>query len=326
MKKNLYIGINFFILMFLFSFSGFSIKVETVEVQTLSPPERLIKIPSDTTNIAIVAVLHNNIANDSLRMIDSVAIASMAMAVKTNLEDSPQYDSYIFPVFTINEERQPGSKLTTEQLQDIKESSGANYLISIEQFNNRYTSNLVHGASLGAIVDYLKIQIHYNAWIRIYETTTMNVIDERNYIDSLTLMVEVAPVRSAVAIPTTKIIQLVCQEVGKFYSNEIASYWKSEERMFYTNARMNKATDYAYDMQWSKAMEIWGSYVNSTNVKTAAAANFNMALGCEMLGEYDLALEWLNNAKRLNSSFYSETYENIIKKRISDKEHIDKLL
>jgi transposase len=51
-----------------------------------------------------------------------------------------------------------------------------------------------------------------------------------------------------------------------------------------------------------------------------------MAVGCEMLGEYELALKWMETVKRRNENYYWEEYKKLIEKRIEEKTIIDKVM
>jgi hypothetical protein len=73
-------------------------------------------------------------------------------------------------------------------------------------------------------------------------------------------------------------------------------------------------------------MDVWAKYVNDENSDLAAIACFNMAVGCEMLGEYELALKWLENIKRKNPSYYWDEYKRLIERRREDKSIIDKVM
>jgi hypothetical protein len=45
-----------------------------------------------------------------------------------------------------------------------------------------------------------------------------------------------------------------------------------------------------------------------------------------MLGEYELALKWLDNIKRKNANYYWEEYKKLLEKRINEKAIIDKIM
>ena len=72
-------------------------------------------------------------------------------------------------------------------------------------------------------------------------------------------------------------------------------YWETVNRMMYLsgNYEMKMAQKFAKNNKWEEASAIWEKYTNNKNKNIAAKAMFNMALGCEVSGEIDKALDWV---------------------------------
>lgn len=51
---------------------------------------------------------------------------------------------------------------------------------------------------------------------------------------------------------------------------------------------------YAEDFQWSKAIDLWLAEVDRGSAIQSSCAAYDVAVGCYMLGEYELALKWLD--------------------------------
>jgi tetratricopeptide (TPR) repeat protein len=292
-------------------------------VQTLAPPTRIINLP-DTVNIAVAAVLNTDYLSDTEKSFDSLAMTGIAMAIKDNLEKSPKYNAYIFPVYTIN----TGEKgLTAENIPDIKESSNANYLIAIEKFKTSFHKQRVRTSRNNCV----RIVTPHTLSVKIYDIDRMTVIDERVIADTITFQVDAYAWETEEELfdrlPDDKAsVAYLTKELAKSYAEEISPFWKEETRFYYIADNLAKAEYYIDDGDWSKAMDVWMKYVNDENTDLAAISCFNMAVGCEMVGEFELALKWMDSVKRKNANYYWEEYKKLLEKRIADKAVIDKLM
>lgn len=80
----------------------------------------------------------------------------------------------------------------------------------------------------------------------------------------------------------------------------LRSKWEQEQfTILYfdcLNRRWADAVILADDMKWAEAIDIWMDLSKSRNTTVTSCARYNVALGCFMLGQYDLALEWLDSS------------------------------
>jgi len=58
----------------------------------------------------------------------------------------------------------------------------------------------------------------------------------------------------------------------------------------------DKASVYANSLKWDKAIEEWLKMADSKNAEKRACVAYDIALGCFMMGQPDLALEWLSRS------------------------------
>jgi sporulation protein YlmC with PRC-barrel domain len=291
-------------------------------VQTLTPPARIVDLPS-TANIAIATAL-NDYLPDNEKSFDSLAMTAMAMDIKNNLEKSPKYSSYIFPVYTINAGE---TGLTNENILEIKENSDANYLISIEKFKTAFHKQRIRTLEINCV----KILVPYSLVMKIYDIDNLKVMDEKSVTDTFTIQIDAYSWETESEImerlPDNKAsVMYVIKELSKSYVKEIAPFWNEETRFYYINDNFAKAGYYIVNEDWAKAMDVWLKYVNDENGELAAISCFNMAVGCEMLGEFELALKWMNTSKRKNANYYWEEYKKLLERRIEEKAIIDKVM
>jgi hypothetical protein len=300
-----------------------SVRYSSTKVQTLTPPTRIIYLP-DTANIAVATALHSDYLSDKEKSFDSLTMTGLAMAIKNNLEKSPKYNSYIFPVYTINVEE---NGLTNENILDIKESSNANYLIAIEEFKTSFHRQRVRTSRENCV----RIVTPHSLTVKIYDIDNMIVVDERIINDTITFQIDayIWETEDEIAEKTPdnkEATTYLIKELAKSYAEEISPFWKDETRFFYIADNLVKAEYYIDNGEWTKAMDVWMRHVDDENRELAAIACFNMAVGCEMLGEFELALKWMDNVKRKNANFYWNEYKKLLEKRIADKAVIDKLM
>lgn len=71
----------------------------------------------------------------------------------------------------------------------------------------------------------------------------------------------------------------------------------------------------ADDMKWPEAIELWMDLAKLNNPTQSSCARYNIALGCYMLEQYDLALEWLDSSDALQPLSLSKG----MRKRILEK-------
>lgn len=91
----------------------------------------------------------------------------------------------------------------------------------------------------------------------------------------------------------------VFMDMGKDLGAMFTPQWEEQKRMIvvYENEAWMKAFQYADSFMWNEAMDLWLIQVKSPNPKKASFAAYNISIACEMLEQYDLALQWLDLAK-----------------------------
>jgi len=86
---------------------------------------------------------------------------------------------------------------------------------------------------------------------------------------------------------------------GKKAAQKFTSTWKNEQfTMFYYDSPEAWTTggQAAYEFKWAKAIKAWLTLVDTNDLQKRSCAEYNIAVGCYMLGDYDLATKWLNQS------------------------------
>jgi hypothetical protein len=112
-------------------------------------------------------------------------------------------------------------------------------------------------------------------------------------------------------------LYLACKSIGNHIGTKIVPTWNPVQRIYYhsKNQDMLKGEEFIRQREWLKAAEILNMKTKSKNRKLAAKARFNIALTCEMLGNPDTAIEWLNKSNTVKSSFMKK-HEKVCKQYI----------
>ncbi|MDR0419371.1 MAG: DUF6340 family protein [Prevotellaceae bacterium] len=112
-------------------------------------------------------------------------------------------------------------------------------------------------------------------------------------------------------------------------ASNINVHWLADSRVYYSSGskNMRKAEEYANTYSWSEAMALWQNDVNTKNEKLSAKAAFNMALACEMMGLFDVAIDWLKYAEaRFPKLPLVKNYQIVLQRRGEQKSKINSLI
>lgn len=84
---------------------------------------------------------------------------------------------------------------------------------------------------------------------------------------------------------------------------------------------MRDAAVFVRENNWNKAVNLWKQSYENSKGKAKFESAFNMAFGCEMLGNFDEALSWIGRAESLGGLSNAELlkyYKTILEKRATD--------
>lgn len=104
-------------------------------------------------------------------------------------------------------------------------------------------------------------------------------------------------------------------ESGRTLANAFKSQWKHEQYSiaYFESQKWYDALVKAEQYDWKGAMDIWLSLLDTSDLMKKACAEYNIAVSCYMLGDYQLALEWLDRSDEDN---YLPTLSDAMRKRI----------
>ena len=96
----------------------------------------------------------------------------------------------------------------------------------------------------------------------------------------------------------------VSRVVGEILGSKLTRQWERERRVlinFPDNPQWEEPLALAMDFKWKEAIAGWIPMTESRNARIAAYASYNIAVGCEMLQQFELAREWADfSVKKYN--------------------------
>lgn len=106
--------------------------------------------------------------------------------------------------------------------------------------------------------------------------------------------------------------------VGKQIADSFKAQWKHEQYSvaYYDSIRWYEALEKAECYDWKGAMDIWFEFLESKDVMKRASAEYNISVACYMLGDYELAKQWLDRSDAENKM---PTLSDALRKRIETK-------
>ena len=89
---------------------------------------------------------------------------------------------------------------------------------------------------------------------------------------------------------------------GEIVAETFKSQWKHEQYsiVYYENEKWYDALLRAENYDWKGAMDIWMAQLSTNDLYKRSCAEYNIAIACYMLGDYDLATEWLDRSDQDN--------------------------
>ena len=104
-------------------------------------------------------------------------------------------------------------------------------------------------------------------------------------------------------------------DAGVKVADSFKSQWKHEQYsiVYYEGEKWYDALGRAEQYDWKGAIDIWMQMLSSNDPMKRACAGYNISVACYMLGDYQLALEWLDLSDKENKLPISDA----LRKRIS---------
>ncbi|MDR0754166.1 MAG: DUF6340 family protein [Prevotellaceae bacterium] len=312
----------------------FAQTAEIIEIQLLSPPEDKVNFGENDKNAAIAAIHYyenENGKKSELFTVDSILINTVANGIKETLESSPIFEYADIPVFNIySDTTMINSDMPKDELDIIAEQTGAQAVIAVEfiDINAQYIFDKTKQRPLVTDVNFV---VKINA----YDVETGN--KAMKYTGKDNIMIPASYDEDGTYVPAPKLEdarRITAEMIGRDFAKRIIPTWETVERLIFydsyydsSNSKLRKAYNSATkEHDWSTAAQYWTDAIDESRTKSRQAQiMYNIALSCEMLENFNLAIKWLEKAKELHTKIDEniDEYINILKQRIEDKEKLD---
>lgn len=300
------------------------IPFKEIDIQYLNKPE--ITIPSDFNKPLILVNFYENKKVDKKERfeyaIDSLAGEEAALALQESLSSSPWFDGLELPIrkYYRNDNSKYIKPLSWEAIKNIAFQDSADLIISLEYIKVNEIADSYKSQVDGIDYYYGSLNASIYCYWRVYDIIKNQISNGYLYRD--TLMWD-----SKDFIPVTVGNQLpgyfsasayAGNECSEKYATKIAPVWQNGKRILFHigSKEMENASIFAINGQWIEAAAEWQQVFILNKRKLSAKAAYNLALANEMLGKFDIALEWLQKAKKYYPLPEIDNYSIIIESRI----------
>ena len=104
---------------------------------------------------------------------------------------------------------------------------------------------------------------------------------------------------------------------GQQASGSLLNVWRNESHavIYYDMSSWEAPSEAAFNYEWKEAVDLWMQLLDTGNIQRRACAEYDIALGCYMLGQYSLAEKWLDRA----DADYIISLSGALRKRIEER-------
>lgn len=226
-------------------------------------------------------------------------------------------------------------KLSSEQVKNICERSGADAIISVDRLLFNVRSEISARAE-GYVIG--NVNVHITGLIRSYLPNRVNPLVTIEVMDSVYWNQDAGNLvwlRMVLPSGEEAIKDAAKYVMTKNYTNFVP-HWRNETRWYYTEggARWQEATVLAKNEKWTKAALRWEHlYMNERSSLKKAKAALNLALVMELQENFEKALDWANKGMSLfkkagevkneKDIYITQLYIDTLKMRIKEKEKLN---
>ena len=298
--------------------------VDVVKVDILNPSTSTFTFTGK--EVAIVGNLYE--LEDGKYLYDSTLVAQATEGIKHALERSPVFDNYDIPIYYTytSDFSLVGKPMSKGDIDSLASSMGVEMFVVVD-FISVVSDEPNDEKSVG-------FNMVYGGLFRVYSTESdkpyASYVFQSEQPEFMIMNDEYGAITKSTGQEAKASL---AYRVGENYALYVAPYWEEVERVYYVApddelGNMRKGDRYAQRGEWTKAMECWNNTVASSAKNTQVAmAAFNIAVGCEMLGDLELAQSWLEYCKKLKDPKINPTpYMQTISSRIQDKKALDEKL
>ncbi|MCA1760693.1 MAG: DUF6340 family protein, partial [Bacteroidales bacterium] len=323
--------VSVFLLIFI-SFSCISTKPLLIEIPQKSNKELPENIQSLLLIARVVDDRYTDLDADSLQRIfykqgfsydtiinDIQSVDTTLKALGELLFESGRYD-YVIPEYRfprIENTSLIAGEMPWSEVKELCDTFRTDAILSLDYFKTRVitdyqkTANFEVYSNAFSDQSFAEMKISYEALFRVYDPWVEKVIVRRFMRDTV---IWEGTDRSARDLfywftPVKKALTETGITIALDLSGEISPVWRTERRSFFGsgNSNFKQAIPLVNSGQWETAIALWKKTVENAKSKSVKSkAEFNIALGYEMLGNLDESIIWA--LKSYETMYRTNTY------------------
>ncbi len=199
--------------------------------------------------------------------------------------------------------QEDGNYASVDSLANLVMSTGDDvvFLFDAPEFGNVSISEKEVSASDTAIfyTATVPMKLHLYAYDSMGKVDTVYAWSGSRTLTS-TVSVDVYTSRSDVSNMVWPTLNRQAEAAGTLSAKIFSPVWKNEQYtlVYFDSEGWNTASQLAYDFKWKEAISAWMKLVDTNNVMRRSCAEYDIALGCYMLGDNELALKWLDQSDK----------------------------
>lgn len=326
-KLRFYIKSSFRLTLFvgaLFLYSCSSYKV--LNIQTLRPAP--LDFPSYHERPVVLIGLYKGVhgVQESIARaaIDSTAAHEAAFSLIDQLHQSPLFTEGQIPIVVHYKDdfSKTIEPLSWGVVDSVSVSHNADVVIALDYMHltPKHDAYSYWDGSLRAYYGYLTYTVY--AYWRVYSPSQQSIQLAHLHQDTLTWEeYDYLPIRLGQQLP--KLFEASAYSgfaAGADFAARIAPSWVDEQRIYFSSgsSEMKKATKFVEQNLWFDASAQWQKVLQAKEAgsKLHAKAAFNLAVANEILGNFELAEQWLEKSKEYHLLTEADWYLKIIQYRV----------
>lgn len=262
------------------------------DVDVMQPKDFTFEVMDQS---ASVVATYNKNSKDSLLAAEIARGTARAIEIYNAIEDGS------VGAFTIPAEEYSGTK-DTLYLEQLMLATGSHYLLllsDIETEDLRVARSLQGGSPM--FFGRMPVKAHLDIYNAISEETVYSKL----FKDTLMIRIPEGPdgsyTQSYVASFLKENDSLFMHLLGRKIAESISTTWETEEWMlvdYPSDEKWHSAYKNAMDFKWEEAVKGWLPLAEDKDSVKASCAAFNIAVACQMLGNTELALSWIDYCRK----------------------------
>lgn len=291
--------------------SSCAVTSDLTEVEVLVPGKNNLALTSDDRIMFVVDYKpHQRLTQNtsSAYVDDSIMVETTTKNIVSYFQELGNYEqSYVTIRSRLNKDKE-AKDLTPSEIEQYSILEQPKYIINLALLRmliKPYDENgLAYNSTCASL------------W-RVYDAETGNLVHEMVSRDSIMFFKQQNVPREA--IDSTIMIQMSDIVAEKISSNYFPT-WQHQYRYYQliSDLEFYKVKELIENFKWDEVIALMEPYLASQDKHVVFAASFNIALACEMTGRFDLAIKWLDKAKKCKKNYTTEQYSLLLQEREKD--------